>query len=445
MPSNPVKNAETVLDELGQLSQLGLDEPATEPKSQSMPLPSEAQLRTRATMELELLYAIEQQVATAHHLSELISRVLELLCAHQGFEAAALLLVDTTEAHVLSVADGKVRGTRPLRRGSALRWLEHSRGPGVREIQPDPPSPEDGTSTESHTQPKVRRAQGMLLSLQGTHKRKVYEVPLSGGGAHMGLLQLIGPQQQSEPDSQVLRRVSLVAAQLGRAILLRHEHEQLMRSERMSLLGQALGAMLHDLRTPLSAVGSSVEIMATAEAPELRREHAERAGRGLEQVERMVQDVLSFARGQREIVPDRFPLSRFVEETRELLEPELLRLGATLEVQGDFEGTARFDAGKIKRVLWNLARNAGQAGAKKFTWKLEREGEYLVFECADTGPGIPHEMNGRLFEAFASFGKPRGTGLGLSMAKTIVDAHCGRIHVKSGVGRGTVFRIELPS
>jgi len=162
-------------------------------------------------------------------------------------------------------------------------------------------------------------------------------------------------------------------------------------------------------------------------------------------VERMVQEVLAFARGQREVMADRLPLSRFVEEMRELLEPELSRFGASLEIEGDCAGTARFDANKIKRVLWNLARNAGQAGAKKFTWKLAREGEYLVFECADTGPGIPEELSRRLFEPFASFGKSHGTGLGLSMAKKIIDAHCGRIHVKSEPGRGTVFRIELPS
>jgi two-component system sensor histidine kinase FlrB len=260
----------------------------------------------------------------------------------------------------------------------------------------------------------------------------------------MGLLQLIG-FESSEADSAVLRRVSLVAAQLGRAILLRNEHELLLRGERMAQLGQAMAAVLHDLRTPLTAVGSSVEIMATAETPEVRRQYAERAGRGLLHVERMVQEVLAFARGQREIAADRVPLPRFVEETRELLEPELSRYGATLEIVGECAGSARFDPGKIQRVLWNLARNAGQAGAKKFTWKLERAGEYLVFECADTGPGLPHELTGRLFEPFASFGASRGTGLGLSMAKKIVDAHCGRIHVKSDLGRGTVFRIELPS
>ena len=176
----------------------------------------------------------------------------------------------------------------------------------------------------------------------------------------------------------------------------------------------------------------------------MRRDYAERAVRSLEHIERMVQEVLSFARGQRAVAIDRLPLSRFVEDTRELLEPELARFGATLEIHGDCEGNVRFDPGKIKRVLWNLARNAGQAGAKKFIWKLERAGEYLVFECSDTGPGIPQEMDGKLFEPFASYGKPTGSGLGLAMAKSIIDAHCGRIQVKSDTDSGAVFRIELP-
>jgi len=436
MASNQVKSAETAIDELE------LEAPSTEPKSQAMPLLSEAQLLKRAQLELELLYAIEQQIAAAHDQFEMITRVLEQVCKHLGFEAAALLLVDTADAHVFAVADGNARATRALRRASALRWLEHSRTAQARTLAPPPAAPSETPSGEPQTQPRLRRS-GLLLSLSGTHRRKVYEVPLSGGGGHMGLLQLIG-FESSESDSSVLRRASLVAAQLGRAILVHHEHAQRIRSEQLLLLGGAMDAMLRDLRTPLAAVASCVESLAGAAAPEVRSEHAARAGRSLEHVERMIQDVLAFVRGQREVVADRLPLERFVKETRELLEPELASFGTALEIHGECAGTARFDARKIQRVLWNLARNAGQAGAKTFTWKLEREGEYLVFECADTGSGIPQEISARLFEPLANFGKARGTGLGLSMAKTIVDAHCGRIQVKSDLGRGTVFRIELP-
>jgi signal transduction histidine kinase len=404
--------------------------PPSEPTSQSMPTDSE--LLRCAKSELELLYAIEQQIASAHSLAELVRDVLALLVAPAnigaGFEAAALLYVDGEDANVLSSVRTRSLDHRTVPRTVAKRWLGRPRGALCRHV-----SPEDSA-----------KAQGLFFSMAFDEKRKVFEVPISGGDAHVGILQLVSTLTFAEADDVVLRRVSLMGAQLGRAIMWRRERDHLLRNERMLLLGQSVGAVLHDLRTPLTAVASCVEVMASAQEPEVRRDYAERAVRSLEHVERMVQQTLAFARGQREVAVDRLPLSRFVEETRELLEPELARFGATLEIHGDCEGNVRFDPSKIKRVLWNLARNAGEAGAKKFIWKLERAGEYMVFECADTGPGLPRELEGKLFEPFVSHGKPASSGLGLSMAKSIVDAHCGRIHVKSNVGSGTVFRIELP-
>ena len=106
----------------------------------------------------------------------------------------------------------------------------------------------------------------------------------------------------------------------------------------------------------------------------------------------------------------------------------------------------RVDESKIKRVLFNLARNACQAmgAGGTFIWNVTREQDTLIFECIDTGPGIPREMQGKLFESFATHGKLDGTGLGLAMAKKIVDAHCGAISCTSAPGQGATFRIQLP-
>jgi signal transduction histidine kinase len=115
-------------------------------------------------------------------------------------------------------------------------------------------------------------------------------------------------------------------------------------------------------------------------------------------------------------------------------------------VHAEYDGTARFDENKLKRVIFNLARNACQAmgAGGTFTWRVRREDAQLVFECSDTGPGIPKEMEGRLFESFATHGKSDGTGLGLAMAKKIVDAHCGTISCSSVLGQGASFKIALP-
>lgn len=284
----------------------------------------------------------------------------------------------------------------------------------------------------------------LLFESMGLSLVESFSAPLSDGTAHCGLVQALSPIDLPETEHAVLRRLGLLAQQLGRAIVLRRERETLLRAERMALLGQSLGAILHDMRTPLMAVSGFIDVMAGAESQELRREYAERASRGLEQMERMVQDVLAFACGRREVLLSKVHVQRFVEEVREMLVLELQSAGVSLEIHTEFTGTARFDESKMKRVLWNLARNACQAGSKKFCWRIERVGEYLTFECEDDGPGIPEALRGRLFESFATHGKDGGTGLGLSMAKKIIDAHCGRIHVRAAEGHGTVFRIELP-
>jgi signal transduction histidine kinase len=284
----------------------------------------------------------------------------------------------------------------------------------------------------------------MLVELPGKRLSDVYSASLLDGSGPIGVLQLVDTLDRSDGEEAVLRRLGLTASQLGRAIMLRREQAAALRDDRLALLGHSVGAVLHDLRSPLMAVAGYVDVMAGEDSSQLRREYADRAGRALEHMERMAQEMLAFARGQREVWVRDVNLTRFIDEVREMLLPEAARFGVTLLVDADYTGPARFDETKLKRVLWNLARNACQAGAKQFVWKIERAGEYLVFVCSDTGPGIPKAMDGRLFESFATHGKTEGTGLGLAMAKKIIDAHCGRIQVSSDAGHGANFRIELP-
>jgi signal transduction histidine kinase len=116
-----------------------------------------------------------------------------------------------------------------------------------------------------------------------------------------------------------------------------------------------------------------------------------------------------------------------------------------LVVDAAYTGAAYFDEQKIMRVVHNLARNAGQAMPDGGTFRLGTKVEdgKLVLEFADTGVGIPAEMEGRLFELFATSGKKDGTGLGLAIVKKIVDEHHGAITYSSTPGVGTTFRIAL--
>lgn len=405
--------------------------------------PSDAQLlrhARNANTELELLYLIEQQVTASEDLTDLIARVLDHLATYSYYEASALLLVTNGEGEVSSVLRAQSMTQRPVSRTLSFTWLEQTRVRNSRVVETS-----DGLGS-------------VLADMPGARLVRVYNAPLSGGGSNYGVLQLIAPRDMLENEETVLRRLSLVAGQLGRAIMLRREREQLLRAERMAELGQTLGAVAHELHTPLLAVAGYVEIMASADAQEVRREYAERIGRGLSHIERTVQEALAYARGQREVSPVSLSVPRFMEEAREWLEPELARFGATLEVKSEYPGHVRLDASKIKRVLWTLTGIAGQVGGKKITWTSSRVGEYLVLQCHATGSAMPDDLVERIDDALAdkgtrpvlgseASGDPRygnAFGLGLAMVRKIIDAHCGHIRVKSEPRHGTVVRIELP-
>jgi signal transduction histidine kinase len=162
----------------------------------------------------------------------------------------------------------------------------------------------------------------------------------------------------------------------------------------------------------------------------------------------MQREVLEFARGEKSILIRKVYLQKFFDGVRDQLEAELARRGVELVVDVQERGTARFDEGKILRVVHNLAQNAAEAmGTRggKFVIKVTRDKEdgALVVIFSDTGPGIPKGIEHRLFQSFVTSGKRGGTGLGLAIAKKIAEEHGGSISVRS-TNRGATFRLRLP-
>jgi signal transduction histidine kinase len=103
------------------------------------------------------------------------------------------------------------------------------------------------------------------------------------------------------------------------------------------------------------------------------------------------------------------------------------------------------DARLIRQAILNVALNAVQAMSEggTLTVRARLAGDTAVVELADTGPGIPSELRRRIFEPFFTT-KATGTGLGLTVLKRILDDHRGRVEVRGGEQRGTVFALHLP-
>src|SRR5206468_2445132 len=109
--------------------------------------------------------------------------------------------------------------------------------------------------------------------------------------------------------------------------------------------------------------------------------------------------------------------------------------------------TAVVDLGRLKRIIYNLGRNAVEVLSRgdRLGIALGAQSDALTLSVTDNGPGLPDELKARLFEPFVKSNKVNGNGLGLSIVKRFVDDHEGQIKVESEPGRGTSFEVRLPS
>lgn len=210
----------------------------------------------------------------------------------------------------------------------------------------------------------------------------------------------------------------------------------------------------HELRTPVTAISGHASYLLRRTNPGgQERESLNIIRSESERLTNLITSLLQLARSDSgALVLNLAPIfSRlFLNEVARELEPLASGQDSELRVSGPdipFEG----DPDRLKQVLINLVGNALKAGARTVTLESspQEDGREVRLSVRDDGPGIPPEHLARLFDRFYRVEDSRsrdqgGAGLGLSIAKGIVDAHSGRIWLESEVGRGTVAHVQLP-
>ena len=236
----------------------------------------------------------------------------------------------------------------------------------------------------------------------------------------------------------------LIAAQAASAIGLARRRSEQSKSDRLASIGRMLAGLLHDLKTPMTIISGYAQLMAASDEAPQREQYVEQIQRQFDLMAGMTREVLAFARGETDLVVRKVYVNRFTDDLSTQLGAATSGRGIELAIDAGYDGIAYFDEQKLLRVFHNLVRNAVEAMPEggHLRVSVDREGDLLRWKVADTGPGVPVELRGRLFELFAT-GKKGGTGLGLAIVKKIVDDHRGSISCDSGTG-GTTFTIELP-
>jgi two-component system OmpR family sensor kinase len=336
------------------------------------------------------------------------------------------------------------------------------------------------------------------VSTEEAGRLRVYSQPIVAGEKQLGTFRVADPRAPIERAQSVLRNTFLVvgAAALLLSLVvagwlatlitrplrrmarvasdvdagdLTHRIGDVRSSHEMRLVAQSFDHMLdrlegsfrrqrefvsdasHELRTPLTVLRGQTELLRrVGDDPAERRRVIGMLLRELDQMNRLVEDMLALARAEAgELVrPQTVVLGDFLED----LERDLPLLGARdFRVEGVREGTVDADPERLTQVFRNLVQNAvgHTRTGDRITVSGAARDSRIEFCVDDNGPGIPRERLERIFDRFYRVDKARdrdhgGSGLGLPIARAIIEAHGGRIWAESPPGGGARIRFELP-
>jgi len=286
-----------------------------------------------------------------------------------------------------------------------------------------------------------------LASARLAEGRTEIEVPERGAGEVRKLARsfnAMGKQVRADRSQLEERLAELEAttAELAQA------EDQVLRSARLASVGRLAAGVAHEIGNPLTAVVGLVDLARDDELdPETRDELLERTTRETERIQRIIRDLLDFARPEADSADAMADPAAVIEDAVRLVAPQKDTSAIRIEQRLERVGTVRGSGDRLKQVVLNLLLNAVDAvdGEGEVVIELSLDADLVLIAVSDDGPGIAPEVQGHLFEPFVTT-KPvgRGTGLGLAVCHTIVERLGGSLRATEASSGGARFEIRLP-
>jgi signal transduction histidine kinase len=228
---------------------------------------------------------------------------------------------------------------------------------------------------------------------------------------------------------------------------LQETQDELIRAERLSVVGRMASGIIHDLKNPMTTIKGYASLLGREGlSPDNRERFSNMITRSVDVFVEMTQEILDYARGGGPILPEEVAVGVFINDLCDFLEHDFQEQGQNLCRELHYTGPLIMDETKMRRALYNIATNARDAmeAGGSLTITTQSMNNTVEFRLSDTGPGIPEEISNTLFEPFVTHGKPTGTGLGLAIAKKTIEDHGGEICVVSEPGQGATFIVRVP-
>ena len=248
------------------------------------------------------------------------------------------------------------------------------------------------------------------------------------------------------PEGQKL--LSILTLQTATALRNIHLTQERIQFERLSAVGRMIGSIVHDFRSPLTALRGYAGMLTNLELS--KRERSAYGHSVVEECDRlnhMVDELLEFTRGGHfDLSLEWFRPAPYLGALAARLHTQFAERHIRVELELGYSGEIFVDKKRLDRALWNVAINACQAMSDggELILRSESFGNRVCLSVEDDGSGIPEEVQHRIFEPFFSYGKSEGIGLGMLIAQKFVEDHGGQITVESEEGVGTQVRFYLP-
>ncbi len=425
-----------------------------------------------AMANLKILYRLSAALGSSFNIDQVVEVVMDLVFEHVKADRGILLLLDRDQNPIPKV----VRIRDETRAGGGTQ----GGGPrgGTTSADTAPAEAEKINASKTIIKYVIDSGSGVLSSnamvdprfskgksVQNLGIRSALCVPIkarklenrmddpTGVDAVIGVIYIDSSVRNYTYSTDQLRLLTAIGLQAGLAIQNAKLYQAGLQAERMAAIGETTAALSHSIKNILQALRGGADVVEMG----IRRNDLNQLGKGwrvvdrnLEKIYNLTMNLLAYSRPRTpklEMVNPR----KIINECLELIAPMANEKGvmAIADVDPDLPAIP-IDPDGLHQVLMNLLTNALDAveqrqGLIRVACRYEPEERITVIEVIDNGPGIAPSILPHLFEIFHSTKGNRGTGLGLAVARKIVEEHEGSISADSNDGEGTVFRVRLPT
>jgi signal transduction histidine kinase len=391
---------------------------------------------------VDALYRIVRTIQNVEDLQVLLRAIMEESKSLLNCDASSLFLYDEEKNDLyFEVVVGGAKGVREIRVPLGEGIVGAAAKDNNTHIVQD-------TAADARHFKKVDTSSGFVT-------RNLVATPMIRDGKLIGVLEVLNKNDDQPFDEMDAKVLEIMAEHAAAAIEKAKLIQQNIQAQRLAAMGTASASLAHYIKnilTQLKGSASLIDMGLKAENLDLLSQSWPIMKRSTDKIGKLVQDMLAISR-ERE--PEREDLN-LNDMLKQIIEDSAARAEkAEVDLQSELDHripVMALDPGRMHDSILNLVGNAIEAleehgidnGIVKVRSRLSEEGKTVTVEVIDNGPGMPSEIQQKIFEPFFSTKGSRGTGLGLAVVRKTIEEHAGKLVLESTVGEGTVFRVELP-